>query len=288
MRRKILNRRRFLIGGLGLTGAVALGGCDRLPSTRAGQTALQAGEDASKFVQRLLLTPQTLAHEFTEADISDLVQAERLDRSRRRRLRSLGRRAFRRLQAEGRRPGREAVRDLARRAARFAVAHADHPPRLRRGLELHRQMDGRAAAATLLQRAGLKPQARYVVFRCFDSMDSGSLDSDEDGRATTKASISSTPIIRRRSSPTTMNGAPLTVAARRAAAAARRAAARLQDAQISESDRSRRQFRRDRRRPRRLLGGSGLRLVRRASEPRPRGRPAARRDAARTWCGLNR
>ena len=51
-----------------------------------------------------------------------------------------------RLQARGRRPGRQQEALDARRALRAAAGNPDHPPRLRRGLERDRQMDRRAAA----------------------------------------------------------------------------------------------------------------------------------------------
>jgi DMSO/TMAO reductase YedYZ molybdopterin-dependent catalytic subunit len=179
MRRKILNRRRFLIGSLGLTGAAALGGCDRLPSTRAGQTALQAGEDATKFVQRLLLTPQAMAHEFTEADISTSFKANGSTDPEDDAYEALAADHFAayKLKVGGlvEKPFEIALDELRALPSRTQITRHDCVE----GWSCIGKWTG-VPLQTLLQRAGLKPQARYVVFRCFDSMDSGSLDSDKD------------------------------------------------------------------------------------------------------------
>ncbi len=50
------------------------------------------------------------------------------------------------------------------------AAHPDHPPRLRRGLERDRPVD-RAAACDILELAKLKPEAKFIVFRCADVLD---------------------------------------------------------------------------------------------------------------------
>ena len=63
-------------------------------------------------------------------------------------LRGPARQQFRRLPAGGLRPGRKAaVASRSPSCAEHAEPHPDHPPRLRRGLELHRQMDRHAAGA---------------------------------------------------------------------------------------------------------------------------------------------
>ena len=59
--------------------------------------------------------------------------------------RTTRRRSTARLQARGRRPGRQQEAVDARRALCAAAGKADHPPHLRRGLERHRQLDRRAA-----------------------------------------------------------------------------------------------------------------------------------------------
>ena len=84
------------------------------------------------------------------------------------------------------------------------------------------------------RQAGLKPDARYIVFHCADELGAD--------RSTARPVLRehrprSTPSTRRPSSPTSMNGQALPVAARRAAAPARRAPARLQAGQVRDADR---------------------------------------------------
>ena len=68
---KPLDRRRFLIGGLGARAAPRRSAAAiRLPPRRPGVRRCRPARTPAKFVQRLLLTPQAMAQEFTEADIS--------------------------------------------------------------------------------------------------------------------------------------------------------------------------------------------------------------------------
>ena len=137
---------------------------------------------------------------------------------------------------------------------------ADHPPRLRRRLELHRQVEGRAARPRVLTAAGLKPQARLSLFTCAD--DARSRRSTAPA-ATTRRSTSIDAFHPQTILAYEMNDAPLAGRARRAAAAPGRAPARLQDGEVRHADRGDRQLRLARPRPRRLLGGPRLRVVRR-------------------------
>ena len=91
------------------------------------------------------------------------------------------------------RPRRAAAATLARPAARHAEPHADHPSRLRRGLECDRQVEGHAACRSA--RPLGQPEARYVIFHCADPMAGAA-------RITTRASTWRTPFIRRRFSRT--------------------------------------------------------------------------------------
>jgi DMSO/TMAO reductase YedYZ molybdopterin-dependent catalytic subunit len=177
MKRKTLDRRRFLIGGLGLGGALALGGCSRLASTRTGQNALQAGEDASKFVQRLLLTPQTLAPEFPASAISASFYANGTTDPDADEYKALVANQFAdyRLKISGlvATPFEISLPELRALPARTQITRHDCVE----GWSAIGQWTG-APLHILLERAGLKPEARYVLFRCFDTMDDGSLGSD--------------------------------------------------------------------------------------------------------------
>ena len=87
-----------------------------------------------------------------------------------------GRRRLRGLAPRGAWAGRAPRPPVARRAAPPARPHPDHPPRLRRGLERDRQVDGRAARHAP-RRGRAAAGGRYVVFRCADPMEA------RDGRA---------------------------------------------------------------------------------------------------------
>jgi DMSO/TMAO reductase YedYZ molybdopterin-dependent catalytic subunit len=174
-----MDRRRFLIGSLALGAAAALSGCDQIAGSKPGRDALQAGEDADMFVQRLLLTPQSLAKEFAETEISahfkpngstDPQGAE-----------------YKKLLAENFASYRLKVGGLVQQPFEISL---DEVKALtaRTQITRHDCVEGWSAIgkwkgpqlSALLQRAGLKPEARYVVFHCFDNMDEGGLSGDED------------------------------------------------------------------------------------------------------------
>ena len=149
--------------------------------------------------------------------------------------------------------------------ARDAVAHADHAARLRRGLELHRQMDGRAARP-LLDRARLKPEARYIVFHCADDLARPATDDGNITRASTSIDAFHPQTILAYE----MNGAALPIAhgAPLRLRVERQLGYKMAKyvMRIEAVD----ELRQDPRRPRRLLGGSRLRVVRRHLIPHVR------------------
>jgi DMSO/TMAO reductase YedYZ molybdopterin-dependent catalytic subunit len=173
-----LDRRRFLIGGLGLAGAAALAGCDQIPSTSAGRAALQAGEDASKFVQRLLLTPQTLAPEFREADISRDFKPNGSTDPDDEDYKALVDEQFAsyRLKVSGlvEHPFDISLAELRALPSRTQITRHDCVE----GWSCIGKWTGPPLSA-LLGRAQVKPEARYVVFRCFDTMDSEGLEAQK-------------------------------------------------------------------------------------------------------------
>jgi DMSO/TMAO reductase YedYZ molybdopterin-dependent catalytic subunit len=179
MRKQKFDRRRFLIGGFGLTGVFALGACDQVSSTREGRAALQAGEDATKFVQRLLLTPQALATEFPEAAISKTFKPNGST--------DPDDEAYKKLVAGNFSAYRLKVGGLVEKPFDISLDELRALPS-RTQITRHDCVEGWSCIgkwtgvplSQLLQRAGLKPQARYIVFRCADSMDSDSLDADKD------------------------------------------------------------------------------------------------------------
>ena len=115
----------------------------------------------------------------------------------------------------------------------------------------------------LLKAAGLAPTARYAVFHCADNLTSEPSKGGEQSPGQYYESIDLVDAFH----PQTLiayalNGRPLDDRAWRASSPARGASARIQAGQIHRADRGHRQFRQHCRRPRRLLGGQRLRMVR--------------------------
>ncbi|MFC3692552.1 molybdopterin-binding protein [Chenggangzhangella methanolivorans] len=165
-----LNRRALLLGATAAVGAASLGGCDQLADTPWFSRALKAGDDANLFVQRLMLSKTTLAREYAEADISpwfkpngtiDPVDAP---------YKALAANGFAdfRLEVTGlvETPLRLSLDDLRGLPARTQITRHDCVE----GWSCIGKWTG-APLSALLDRAGLKPEARYVVFRCADTME---------------------------------------------------------------------------------------------------------------------
>ena len=262
-----LTRRRLLrVGALG-AGSALIAGCDAVGRKPAARNFLQRAEDLTMAAQRALIDRTALAPEFSESDIiqpqrpngSTNVQDAGLPRALRQRLR--------RLDAAGHRAGGQAAGAVARRNPQHAGAHPDHPPRLRGGLELHRQVDRRAAVDRA--RPGGREAGRGIC----------RLPLLRHARAAAKY-YESIDMIDARHPQTILayglNDETLADPQRRAAPRARGAPARLQDGEIHQGDRGGRQLRADRPRQGRLLAGPRLRMVTRGFEgcgPRPSSNP---------------
>ena len=70
MNRIGMNRRRFLSRVLPAAGAFGLSGCDAMSESPWFRDLLSSSEELTFRVQRFFLSPDSLAREFTEADIS--------------------------------------------------------------------------------------------------------------------------------------------------------------------------------------------------------------------------
>ncbi|MDP4026395.1 molybdopterin-dependent oxidoreductase [Methylobacterium sp. NEAU 140] len=178
----ILPRRRLLTGGAALAGAALLGGCDRFAGTETGRRTLQAGEDATLFVQRLLMSPSTLAREFPEAMISPWFKPNGTIDPPDRAYRALAARKFSdfKLTVDGlvETPLTLSLADLRALPARTQITRHDCVE----GWSCIGKWSG-VPLAELLKRAGLKPQARFAVFHCADTLEyaGGGLEGGGDG-----------------------------------------------------------------------------------------------------------
>ncbi|KQO92752.1 molybdopterin oxidoreductase [Methylobacterium sp. Leaf90] len=164
------HRRGFLTAAAGLLGVSALGGCDRFAASPTGQRALKAGEDANLFVQRLLLTPASLAKEFPDSEISPWFKPNGTIEPPDRAYKALAAKSFDgfKLRVDGlvERPQDLSLADLRALPARTQTTRHDCVE----GWSAIGKWTG-VPLAEVLKRAGLKPNARYVVFHCADTME---------------------------------------------------------------------------------------------------------------------
>jgi DMSO/TMAO reductase YedYZ molybdopterin-dependent catalytic subunit len=164
------HRRGFLTAAAGLFGVSALGGCDRFAASPTGQRALKAGEDANLFVQRLLLTPASLAKEFPDSQISPWFKPNGTIDPPDRAYKALSAKRFQdfKLRVDGlvERPQDLSLADLRALPARTQTTRHDCVE----GWSAIGKWTG-VPLSEVLQRAGLKPNARYIVFHCADTME---------------------------------------------------------------------------------------------------------------------
>ena len=166
------SRRRFLFGTGALVGATLLGGCDRLGKTPWFRRLLDKDEDANLYVQRLLLSNQKLAPEFAQSDISPWFKPNGTSDPSDSDYKALVKTGFKgfRLAIDGlvERPQTFSLADLRGLPSRTQITRHDCVE----GWSCIGQWKGVPLGA-LLERAGMKPQARFLVFYCADTMDEG-------------------------------------------------------------------------------------------------------------------
>jgi DMSO/TMAO reductase YedYZ molybdopterin-dependent catalytic subunit len=169
MDKKPIDRRRMLTGAAALLGGWPLAGCDLDSQDPTVQRILTSAESLTQRAQRLLLSRQSLAPEFAEADISAHFRANGST--------DPDDPAYRRLARSGFRDWQLAVDGLVDHPLRLSLTDLRAMPS-RTQITRHDCVEGWSCIgkwkgvplATVLQRAGLKPDAKYVVFYCADSL----------------------------------------------------------------------------------------------------------------------
>jgi DMSO/TMAO reductase YedYZ molybdopterin-dependent catalytic subunit len=165
-----MSRRRFLAGIVPTAGAVALSGCDDLSRAPWFRDVLFSAEPLTETVQRFLLTPDTLATEFAEADISPDFRANgTTDPSDP---------AYRTHAANGFADWRLSVGGLVDAPAEFSLADLRAMP-ARTQITRHDCVEGWSCIgkwkgvqlAHVLEQVRLKPEAKFIVFRCADTLE---------------------------------------------------------------------------------------------------------------------
>ena len=169
-----INRRTLLAGGgLALAG-VGLSGCDSAVSGDSAQKAYAGVDALNRATQEPLLAHQPLAREFAKADISPFFYANGNTDPEDEDYKALVASGFKdyRLVVDGlvNKPQSLSLDQLKAMPARTQITRHDCVE----GWSCIGQWTGTPLLG-VLSRAELKPEARYVVFHCFDSMDDGSL-----------------------------------------------------------------------------------------------------------------
>jgi DMSO/TMAO reductase YedYZ molybdopterin-dependent catalytic subunit len=163
-------RRRWLSGVLAAATGAALAACDRLTVNPAVQKSLAGAEGLTRRVQRLLVDRKALAQEFAEHQISPDFRANGSI--------SPGDPAYKALVQAGFADWRLVVDGLVERPLSLTLDELRRQPD-RTQITRHDCVEGwsaigkwtGASLGALLDRAGLKPDARYIVFHCADTLD---------------------------------------------------------------------------------------------------------------------
>lgn len=174
MSKLMLSRRSLLRAGLASAAALPLGGCDAFDFLKDRENALREfmlGANRLTYeTQRLLQSPDRLAPEFSAADIRQDQRPNgsiEPDTEEYMELRAGGFAAYE-LEVDG----------LVERPRRFTLdAIRDMPSRTQ--ITRHDCVEGWSCIAKwrgvslghILDQVGVKPEARYVVFHCFDAIE---------------------------------------------------------------------------------------------------------------------
>jgi DMSO/TMAO reductase YedYZ molybdopterin-dependent catalytic subunit len=164
-----LNRRGWLTGAGAALSATWLSACDRLNASPGVTRTLQAAEGLTLRAQRLVTDRRALAKEFSPADISTDFRANgSIDPQNA---------DYLALKAGGFADWRLVIDGLVERPMSLTMAQLRAQP-ARTQITRHDCVEGwssigkwtGARLEPLIDKAGLKPQARFLVFHCADSL----------------------------------------------------------------------------------------------------------------------
>ena len=168
-------RRQFLGGAIVAGGSLLLGGCDRLGNSRWFGKVLDSADPLTGAVQRALTPADALAQEFGPADLSPVFKANGSINPQTPEYLALVADHFNsyRLQVNGlvRTPLALTLEQLRAMPSRSQITRHDCVE----GWSCIGKWKG-VPLGHVLDQAGVQPRAKYVVFRCADSVD------DDDGR----------------------------------------------------------------------------------------------------------
>lgn len=160
-------RRWFFKHVLAASGALVLAGCDRLSRSELFPRILEGGEKLSDVAQHLMTARQSLAQEFTAADLSPVFRSNGTANPENLQYQAPAANAFAdyRLQVGGlvEQPGAYSLAELRALPSRTQITRHDCVE----GWSAIGKWKG-ARLSALLARVRPTPDARYVVFFCAD------------------------------------------------------------------------------------------------------------------------
>lgn len=166
------DRRSFLRMTIMGSAGLLLAGCDRISQSRWGPKVLGTAQGLNRRVHALLAPSSAMATEFSEADISAVFRANGSIMPGGNVYQALLANQFRdyRLQVAGlvSRPASLTIDDLKKLDMRTQITRHDCVE----GWSVIGKWTGTVLSA-VLDHVGVDPQARYVVFHCYDDMDMG-------------------------------------------------------------------------------------------------------------------
>ncbi len=164
-----LDRRGFLARGLAATSAMMLGGCDPLSEQPWAKRMLDSAETLTRVTQRALLSPADLAREYSEAELSTEFKANgSIDPDDA---------DYKAHAASGFANWKLMVGGLVEEPLALSLDEIRAMPS-RTQITRHDCVEGWSCIgkwkgvrlSALLERAKLKPDARYIVFYCADDL----------------------------------------------------------------------------------------------------------------------
>ena len=173
-----LDRRGFIARGLAAASTALLCGCDGLSDQAWVKRILDSAETLTRVTQQALLSPQALAREFSEADISREFKANGSTNPDDAVYVAQARDGFAgwKLMVGGlvEEPLEVSLAELRAMPSRTQITRHDCVE----GWSCIGKWKG-VKLSTLLDRARLKPNARYIVFYCADALGSTGTDADK-------------------------------------------------------------------------------------------------------------
>ena len=160
-----MKRRNVLVGA----GAAFLAGCSKVAESQPGAAVLDAAEDWHRKAQRLFGARTALAKEYDRSEISPTFRGNG--------SRTVDTDAYRAALASGFGDWRLEVRGLVRHPLSLSMENIRRLPQ-RTQITRHDCVEGWSAIGewtgpqlgTILEGAELLPQAKYIVFRCADTL----------------------------------------------------------------------------------------------------------------------